>query len=62
MVWGIHIQAKGRIGHVGFVDEERNGVISTVEGNTGAPDGKSPNGVYRKRRSLRTLQAVADWL
>lgn len=62
MVWGIHIASKGRIGHVGFVDEERNGVITTVEGNTGAPDRKGPHGVYRKRRSLRTLQAIADWL
>lgn len=62
MVWGIHIHAKGRIGHVGFVEKEHNGVITTVEGNTGPPEGKGPNGVYRKRRSLRTISVIADWL
>lgn len=62
MVWGIHIQSKGRIGHVGFVDAEHKGIITTVEGNTKPPDGKKNNGVYRKRRPIRTLKAIAEWL
>lgn len=62
MVWGIYIGSKKRIGHVGFVDSYNNGVVTTVEGNTSDPQGKTPNGVYRKRRLWRTIHSVAEWL
>lgn len=62
MVWGIHIASKGRIGHVGFVDSYDQGMLTTVEGNTNDPDRRQPNGVYRKRRSWRTIKSLSDWL
>lgn len=61
-VWGIHILSKGRIGHVGFIDSEHKGILTTVEGNTQPPEGKGTHGVYKKRRALRTLKAIAEWL
>lgn len=62
MVWGVHILSKGRIGHTGFVDVERKGIITTVEGNTKPLGSKGANGVYRKRRALRTIRTIAEWL
>ncbi|MBE8721573.1 CHAP domain-containing protein [Sphingobacterium pedocola] len=62
MVWGIHIASKGRVGHVGFVDSYAKGMLTTVEGNTSDPDRRQPNGVYRKRRSWRTIKSLSDWL
>lgn len=62
MVWGIYVSGKKRVGHVGFVDSYRGGIVSTVEGNTGHPRRAGPNGVYRKRRAWRTIYCVADWI
>ena len=68
MVWGIYIHTLLDLkierfgGHVGFVDSYSHGILTTIEGNTSDPQGKSPNGVYRKRRIWRTLHSIADWL
>lgn len=62
VVWGIHVASKKRIGHVGFVDSYRDGMLITVEGNTSDPEGRRPAGVYRKRRHWRTIHSVSDWL
>lgn len=62
MVFGIYVQRKKRIGHVGFVDSYRNSFLITVEGNTSDPEGKLPHGVYRKKRHWRTIHRVSDWL
>lgn len=75
-VFGIYYTNLRRIGHVGFVDGWDGKYGITVEGNTG-PDpairedgspanpiraGPSTDGVYRKRRPIRTIYAVADWI
>lgn len=75
-VFGIYYSSIRRIGHVGFVDAWGNNQCITVEGNTG-PEGAMPSindpanpiragpdteGVFRKRRPIRTIYAVADWI
>lgn len=53
-VFGIHIQSKKRIAHCGFVDAWDGTWCLTVEGNV-------DNAVVRKRRSVKTIHAVARW-
>lgn len=74
-VFGIYYTNLKRIAHVGFVDEWDGKYCITVEGNTGPPTGgaitddypANPiragpiDGVYRKRRPIRTIHAVARW-
>lgn len=73
-VFGIYYTTLRRIAHAGFVDGWDGKHCITVEGNTG-PDGivdtrSDPgnpiragpiDGVYRKRRPIRTIHAVARW-
>lgn len=74
-VFGIYYSNLRRIAHCGFVDGWDSKHCITVEGNTG-PDGiidenggpanpiragPSREGVYSKRRPIRTIHAVARW-
>ena len=74
-VFGLYDRQLRRIAHCGFVDDWGDTYCITVEGNTG-PDGAlaiadlsgnpiragpSAQGVYRKRRPVRTIHAVARW-
>ncbi|MFB2121217.1 CHAP domain-containing protein [Parapedobacter sp. 2B3] len=74
-VFGIYYTNLKRIAHVGFVDGWDDAWCITVEGNTG-PDGAimidgdpanpiragpTREGVYRKRRPVTTIHAVARW-
>lgn len=64
-VFGIYFRSKGRIAHVGFLDEDyHNGkhTILTVEGNTNEAGGREGDGVYRKRRSKNQISKVSCWL
>ncbi len=54
-VFGIYVPAKKRIGHCGFVDAWDGTLCTTVEGNV-------DNAVIRKRRPVRTIQAVSRWM
>ncbi|WP_262249378.1 CHAP domain-containing protein [Parapedobacter soli] len=75
-VFGIYYTNLRRIAHVGFVDGWDGKYCITVEGNTGPPTGGAiakdhpanpiragpdREGVYRKRRPIRTIKAVARW-
>ena len=76
-VFGIYYANLRRIAHVGFVDGWDGTWCITVEGNTGPPAdgandarggpanpiraGPSTDGVFRKRRPVRTIHAVARW-
>jgi len=53
-VFGIYVASKKRIGHCGFVDGWDGTWCLTVEGNV-------DNAVVRKRRSVKTIYAVARW-
>ncbi|SEN45129.1 hypothetical protein SAMN05216436_11673 [bacterium A37T11] len=63
-VFGIYFQEFKRIGHCGFVDDWDETWCTTVEGNTANPirAGPSQEGVYRKKRPIKTLYKVADWV
>ena len=53
-VFGIYIASKKRIAHCGFVDGWDGTWCLTVEGNV-------ENAAVRKRRSVKTISAVARW-
>ena len=61
-VFGIWFPDKQRIAHVGFVDKWDNTWVTTVEGNTNEAGSREGDGVYRKRRLVRSVWGVADWI
>jgi hypothetical protein len=61
-VFGIYFPEKGRIAHAGFVDQWDGTWLVTVEGNTNANGSREGDGVYRKRRMVRTIYRVARYI
>lgn len=63
-VFGIYFSSKGRIAHVGFIDEWKkdNAYCLTVEGNTNEAGSREGDGVYRKRRLKRQIHQVSRWV
>lgn len=61
-VFGIYFPEKGRIAHVGFVDEWNDTWLITVEGNTNPSGSREGDGVYRKRRLVRSIYKVARYV
>ncbi|RXF67710.1 hypothetical protein [Arcticibacter tournemirensis] len=60
-VFGIYFPEKGRIAHVGFVDEWGDKYAITVEGNTNEAGSREGDGVYRKRRLISSIYKVARY-
>jgi hypothetical protein len=58
-IFGLYFPEKGRIAHVGFVDEWQDPWVVTVEGNTNVLGSREGDGVYRKRRLVRSVYQVA---
>ncbi|MFD2556706.1 NlpC/P60 family protein [Sphingobacterium tabacisoli] len=54
-VFGIYGSAVKRINHVGLVKEKQDQYLVTIEGN-------SNNRVESRRRHLKTVYAIADWV
>lgn len=61
-VFGIYFPEKGRIAHVGFVDEWGDKYLISVEGNTNEAGSREGDGVYRKRRLISSVFQVARYL
>lgn len=63
-VFGIYFQNKGRIAHVGFIDEwdSKSSFAMTVEGNTNDAGSREGDGVYRKRRMKSQIYKVSRWI
>ncbi|MES2875810.1 MAG: hypothetical protein V4708_18950 [Bacteroidota bacterium] len=61
-VFGLYFPEKGRIAHVGFIDEWKDPWVVTVEGNTNVLGSREGDGVYRKRRLVRTVSKVARYV
>ncbi|ADY53783.1 hypothetical protein Pedsa_3248 [Pseudopedobacter saltans DSM 12145] len=61
-VFAIWFVDKGRIAHCGFVDEWNDKLVVTVEGNTNEAGSRDGDGVYRKRRLINSIFAVANWV
>jgi len=58
-VFGLFFPEKGRIAHVGFIDQWDGTWLVTVEGNTNVSGNREGDGVYRKRRLVRSIYKVA---
>ncbi len=61
-IFGIYFPEKSRIAHVGFIDEWKDPWVVTVEGNTNIPGSREGDGVYRKRRLVRSVYKVARYI
>ena len=61
-IFGLYFPEKGRIAHVGFIDEWNDPWVVTVEGNTNVLGSREGDGVYRKRRLVRTVEKVARYV
>ncbi|PRY10276.1 CHAP domain-containing protein [Pontibacter ummariensis] len=63
-LFALYYNSLGRIGHVGFIEkwDYGDGYAITVEGNTNDAGSREGDGVYRKRRLIRQLYAVSDWI
>ena len=61
-VMGLWFPDKGRIAHVGFIDQWSDKTVITVEGNTNEAGSREGDGVYRKRRLTRQIYIASDWI
>ena len=61
-IFGLFFPEKGRIAHVGFIDEWKDPWVITVEGNTNVLGSREGDGVYRKRRLVRSVYKVARYV
>ncbi len=61
-IFGLYFPEKQRIAHVGFVDQWDGTWMVTVEGNTNDSGSREGDGVYRKRRLVRTVYKVARYV
>ena len=61
-VFGIWFADKGRIAHVGFVDSWTEKWLITVEGNTNEAGSREGDGVWRKRRLVRSVWQVSQFV
>jgi len=51
-----------RIAHVGIVEKQEGNWYLSVEGNTNSQGSSEGDGVYRKRRHVKTIYQIADWV
>lgn len=61
-VFGLYFESKKRIAHVGFIDKQEGNYYITVEGNTNEAGSREGDGVYRKRRHIKTIYAISRWI
>ena len=61
-VFGIWFPSLKRIAHVGLVEKREGDWLISIEGNTNVAGSREGDGVYRKRRSIKSIYAFADWL
>lgn len=61
-VFGIYSPVLRRIAHAGLVTGIKEDWILTIEGNTNVQGNREGDGVYAKRRHVRTISKYANWL
>lgn len=61
-VIGVYFPALKRIAHVGLVERIDHNWCVTIEANTNIKGSREGEGVYRKRRLLKTIYRMADWV
>lgn len=60
-VLGVWFANLGRIAHVGLVERREGDWVLSIEGNTHTAESREGDGVYRKRRHIKSIYAYADW-
>ena len=61
-VFGLYFPALKRIAHAGIIERRENDWLITIEGNTNQTGSREGDGVYRKRRLVKSIKVYADWL
>ncbi|MHB1178951.1 MAG: hypothetical protein ACYCZO_11555 [Daejeonella sp.] len=61
-IFGLFFTEKNRIAHAGFIDQWDGTWLITVEGNTNVSGGREGDGVYRKRRPVKSIYQVARYI
>lgn len=61
-VIGIYMPDKNRIAHVGLVQKIEGQYCLSLEGNTNISGSIEGDGVYRRRRLLKTIYRISDWV
>ncbi len=61
-IFGLFFPDKNRIAHTGFIDQWDGTWLITVEGNTNVSGGREGDGVYRKRRAVKSIYQVARYI
>jgi len=65
--FGIYNALRKRIAHTGFVEKRVGSHLITIEANTsanaavGSEADREGQGVYRKRRHIKTVRTIKDW-
>lgn len=61
-VFTIYFPTLKRVGHTGFVSRQVNhSRVETVEGNTSPAGSRDGDGVYRRYRSVKSLNSISRW-
>lgn len=60
-VFGLYIEQKRRVGHVGMIVGESKFSYHTIEGNTNDAGSDEGEGCYRKIRNKRSIYVIADY-
>ena len=60
-VFGLYIESKRRVGHVGMIVGESKFSYTTIEGNTNDAGSDEGEGCYRKIRNKRSIFVVSDY-
>lgn len=61
-IFGLFFPEMNRIAHAGFIDQWLGDWLITVEGNTNDPGAREGDGVYRKRRAVKSIYQVARYI
>lgn len=59
---GFYYPKFGRVAHVGMIERVQHHWAVTVEANTNLSGSREGEGVYRKRRHLKSVYRMADWI
>ncbi|WP_316742744.1 peptidoglycan-binding protein [Pedobacter antarcticus] len=61
-VFGIYIPQKKRIAHAGIIEKIQGDWYLSIEGNTNVYGSIEGDGVYHRKRHLKTSYRTADWV
>lgn len=61
-VFTLYFPSMGRVGHTGLVERVDGRYLVTLEGNTNGGGSRDGDGVYRRRRELRKVYAVTNYI